>query len=270
MRDFIVIRDKLLTHINQLIEDCKYAYSVDLDKEYLYNLYLDSFPAGTNEIYKKRRKYDCPNCRYFIKTVGNIVFIKDNKPVSIWDFDIGDSEYAEPFKAMSAYVYQHDITDIFLSPFGRIGTIVNKEETEGKIISWTHFYMDVPYTMYCRKDNINAEIAKVREAKQLLESSLKVIGKESIDTVLELIAQNSLYDGATLKEELENFIKIREEYESLDDKEKNCFLWKQVKDSPHSLTHSEDTRMRSMRTLLVDISEGMDLDMAIKKYDKTN
>ncbi|MCD7809111.1 MAG: hypothetical protein LUH02_07195 [Erysipelotrichaceae bacterium] len=266
MSDFTIIRDKLLNHINQLIDECQYAYSVDLDKDDLYNLYLDSFPAGINEIYRERREHDCSACRYFIKTVGNIVFIKDNKPVSIWDFDVDNNEYEPSFKAMSTYVYQHDITDIFLSPFRRIGTVVNREETEGgKIISWTHFYMKVPNTMYCKEGALNSEIAKVREAKQLLESSLEVITKDSVETVLELIAQNSLYRGDTWIEILENFNSVREAYESLDDKEKNCFLWRKVKDLPHALTHLKNT---SMGTLLVDVSESMNLDRAVRKYEK--
>ena len=77
--EFTEMRDKLMEHFNEMVKDIDHLFEVAVDKDELWNLYLDSFPAGTNEIYRERRWHDCSCCRQFIKTIGNAVVIKDNK-----------------------------------------------------------------------------------------------------------------------------------------------------------------------------------------------
>ena len=69
---FVKMRDNLITHFNQITKNVDNIFEVAVDKDEMWNLYLDSFPKGTNEIYRKRREYDCSCCRSFIKAVGNI------------------------------------------------------------------------------------------------------------------------------------------------------------------------------------------------------
>ena len=52
-------------NLQQMSKDSSRLFTVNVDTEELYNLYLDSFPAGTNEIYRERREYDCSCCRHF-------------------------------------------------------------------------------------------------------------------------------------------------------------------------------------------------------------
>ena len=50
-------------HFKEMTKGAKRVFEVEFDYEEMNNLYLDSFPKGTNEIYRKRREYDCSCCR---------------------------------------------------------------------------------------------------------------------------------------------------------------------------------------------------------------
>ena len=90
--EFTEMRNKLMENFNEMIKDVDYLFEVAVDKDELWNLYLDSFPAGTNEIYRERREHDCSCCRQFIKTIGNAVVIRNNQITTIWDFRTDDSK----------------------------------------------------------------------------------------------------------------------------------------------------------------------------------
>ena len=52
---------------------------VSLNKDTLWEEYLNAFPAGTNPMYRERTEHDCTCCKQFIRAVGDIVAIIDGK-----------------------------------------------------------------------------------------------------------------------------------------------------------------------------------------------
>lgn len=68
-KNFIDFRRAIRDHFDKLSETSDHIYEVEVDKDELWNLYLDSFPAGTNEIYRERREYDCSCCRQFTRAM---------------------------------------------------------------------------------------------------------------------------------------------------------------------------------------------------------
>lgn len=124
---------KMQTHFNEMCKNVTRLYVTDTDPDEMYNLYLDSYPAGTNDIYRVRREYDCGCCRHFIKNMGNVVAIKDGKVHTIWDIpELDDGVYSVVAQKMKEYVLAHKIVDV------RVRREKREEKRESElIIAWS-------------------------------------------------------------------------------------------------------------------------------------
>ena len=60
-------------------------FRTDITGDDLWATYLKAFPEGTNPLYRKRTEHDCSCCKQFIRSIGNVVTIKNGRLVSIWD-----------------------------------------------------------------------------------------------------------------------------------------------------------------------------------------
>lgn len=68
---FVEMRTKMLEHFAEMTKDSTELFEVSLDKDKLWDLYLESFPPEKNKIFRERREHDCSCCRHFIKTMGD-------------------------------------------------------------------------------------------------------------------------------------------------------------------------------------------------------
>lgn len=266
--EFTEMRNRLMQHFNDMTKDVDHLFEVSVDKEELWNLYLDSFPAGTNEIYRERREHDCSCCRQFIKTIGNVVVIKDNQVATIWDFRTDDTTYQPVLDALSAFIKSHAVSDIYVSKFKKIGTLQNYEELKnGQVKKWSHFFLELPDKFVDKSNRSEGDIKGVfRDTKNVFKRSLDEISMDSLDIILELIKSNTLYKGEEWKGVLNEFRKYKKEYDKLKtEEEKNNFAWKQSVKAGIAIGR---IRNHSIGTLLVNVSEGMDLDTAVKKYEQ--
>lgn len=266
--EFTEMRNKLMENFNEMVKDVDHLFEVAVNKDELWNLYLDSFPAGTNEIYRERRWHDCSCCRQFIKTIGNAVVIRNNQIVTIWDFRTDDSTYQPVLDALSSFIKSHAVSDIFVSKFKKIGTLQNYEELEnGKVQEWTHFYVELPDNLVDRSSRSEGDIkGGFRDTRNVFKRSLDEITMDAIDTILELINSNTLYKGEEWKGALGEFKKYKKEYDKLtSDVERDNYAWEQSVKAGIAIGR---IRNHSIGTLLINVSEEMDLDTAVKKYEQ--
>lgn len=266
-KDFVKAIQK---NLQQMSKDSSRLFTVNVDTEELYNLYLDSFPADTNEIYRERREYDCSCCRHFIRDVGNVVSIKNGELHTIWGINpVSDDKYNVVAAALDAYVKQKAVLGVFLKKEKRIGTPENREMLPtGKINKYEHFFVDLPEICIfkeCYGHTLEGDLSQFRDVRNVFKRSLDEISKEAVDTVLELIAQNSLYKGAEWKKQLTEFKNYQKEYGKLTDEQKELWIWEK---SIAAGAVIGKIRNHSIGTLLVNISEGMDLDLAVRKYEQ--
>lgn len=265
--EFELFNSRLRDHIQSMSLGQEYLFVVDLDKETIWNTYLDSFPPGTNEIFRERREFDCSNCRHFIRDFGRVVSIKDQKVTSIWDFDTQSEKYQPVVDALSALVKSRPVVNVFLPTEKAYGVRSNRERlSNGEIHTWSHLYTTTPKSLIpFHKDQVGTVQGKMRDTRNVFKRSLEEITSEAVDTVLELIAQLSLYKGEEWHAVLKKFEKLQREYLKIEDEKlRDLYCWEK---SVGVGAVAGRIKNHSIGVLLSDISEGVGLDEAVRKYE---
>ena len=250
--------------VNQLNKMCKLSnlFITDIDTEKLWDLYLNSFPAGTNEIYLTKRAFDCSCCHNFVRKYGNVVAIDDsNNLISMWDIN-PDYPYNEVVPKLTNYVKSAPIKSLFLSEERVMGVEKTIQTTNVGNITWNHFYYK-PDLKFVETKYAAPKIGSFIDSKNVFERALNEITDDAINTVEDLINQGSLYKGNEYLHLITQFKKSKFDY---DYSNKNVnWIWKNISVTiSDSLSRIKNT---SIGTLLLNISEGMDLDTAVSKYE---
>lgn len=253
-----------------------FFYTLDVNSDELWNHWLDSFPNGTNNIFREKREYECSCCKSFIKNFGSVVYLKNGNLKTIWDFET-EYPYDKTNKMMLEYLKDKKIKDIYVPNINLIGTPVSNEIIDGDVPTirkWNHLYCEIPDT-YILKFNRNFKvnrtetkseiIGRIRDDKSVFLRSLTEISLDSIITVLELISSGSIYRGDEWFNNLKIFRELKEEFDSISDPiKRDNFAWE--KSAKHGPAISR-IKNHSMGTLLMDITEGKDLDSAVKSWE---
>lgn len=266
--EFKEFRNMISDHFKTMTKDVDRLFEVGVDKDEMWNTYLDSFPTGTNEIFRKRREYDCSCCRQFVKQIGSAVVIKNNKLETIWDLGIHDDKFEPVSKAMSDFVRRHCVTDVYVSKFKKVGTEYNYEQYEdGTMKKWEHFQIILDDKFVDKTARSIGDIkGGFRDTKNVFKRSLDEISMDALETVLELINSNTLYKGEEWKTILMEFKRYKKEYEKLSsDDVRDLYTWENSVKAGIAIGR---IRNHSIGTLLVNVSNEMDLDTAVKKYEQ--
>lgn len=267
--EFKELKKRMQENFKKITKDCDHLFEVELDKDELWNLYLNSFPEGTNKIYRKRKEYDCSCCKHFIKNIGNAVIIKNNKIKTIWDFETNSKTFQPVVDTLNTFVKSKVITNAYVIKSNKIGTNSNKELLEdGSINTWEHFYLELPDKLIDKSSKTEESVkGELRATHEVFKRSLEELTEESVSTLLELIASNSLYRGEEYKKSLSEFLNHKKAYNKLSTKkEKEIYAWDQSVKAGMAVGR---IRNSAIGTILIDLSENMPLDKAINKYEKS-
>lgn len=254
----------------KMTEGVNTLFEMNVDKEDLWNNYLDSFPAGTNEIYRERREFDCNSCKQFIRLLGRIAVLKEGKVITLWDIEINDPVFTPVVESMRHFVATASVKGVFsVEPkFSQAGMPFSKCMLEdGTVETFNHLHIKLPKKFINHSRNSDASIkGEAQTTKQVFKRSLDELTMDSLDTVLELIGQKSLYKGEEWENVLELFRAYKQAYDKLgSDAEKDLFAWEYSVQAGVGVTR---LRNHSMGTLLVDISNEVDLNTAVLSYRK--
>ena len=239
-------------------------FETDVTKEELWKVYLNSFPEGTNPTFRERSEHDCNTCRQFVTNFGNVVAIDaDGKLISVWDIVIPGPAYQEVADALSALVKSRIIDNVFLHFQANIGADVTYEKVENKTINtWSHFHVQLPDKFVENQDKINVALSEMKSCHDVLLRGLEELTMESVDDVLGLIKENSLYRGAEYLKMLEEFKELKQAYGVAEDKD--TFVWSKVVKLPPNVSKIRNTAIGS---LLIDLSSGVDIENAVKSFE---
>lgn len=259
--NFINFRDALATHFTEMSRSRLFV--VDTDPIELWHTYLKAFPPGSDPLYRTTTQHDCTICRRFIRAVGNVVTIKDGKVTTLWDFVVPDNEYRTVVKAMAAYVRSKPIKGIFLSSQPSCGELTTFGDDS---IKYDHFHVRFGGQVICHKDKLDTLRGDYRSSVEVFHRALETLASESIQAVLELIGQNTLYRGEGWQAPLQQLLAYKQAFSQLngDDRAGWLFAWEKTDKAGPVLAR---IRNHSIGLLLTDLSEGMDIEQAVRRYE---
>lgn len=231
-------------------------FVVQLEKNELFNLYLASLPEH------ERQDHNCNCCRAFLNNYGGIVTIADGNIHTLWDFDLSGTVYDKVPSALRTLIQSKSIDGVFLTKFDKLGTDSNLHKLDsGEVIRHIHFFLQFPKSKLTRStDSLDTIRGNIRTTKEVFERSLTTITTDAVDSVLDLISQNALYRGKEFEQALLNFSKHQTQYNRLDQAKKQLYVWNHA-------TEGGRIRNTAIGTLLVNLSEGMPLDNAVRAFE---
>lgn len=272
----------------------------DATKDLLWNTYISSFPAGTNPVFKERTDHDCQCCKSFVRQMGGVVAIIDGRIRSIWDVPMTGSFYDAVSHEMAVLVKSAPIDNVFFHTEKQIGVEKNFQQvlngvalagnvsekdalkdlathpfrTEGGVITWEHFHLHLPMACTVDGKKIGPLQSEARAAHDVLKRGLTELTLDAVDTVLELIAQNSLYRGEEHKGALMEFRRLKVAFDAercvtpfdhatgkFVEGSTELFVWSNIG------SFAARIRNTAIGTLLIDLSDDVDLEDAVKKFE---
>ncbi len=259
MSDFTIFRDKVNANFEAMKNDK--LFEVDLGRDELSELYLDSFAPEDNKLFRERREHDCNCCLSFIRNIGSIVSV-DNKGnyKTIWDVkDVG--VFQPSADALAARVRGAKIKNIYTHFQKSVGNKKTRDMNEAELVEWDHLYVNLPSILVVTDPG--TMMSSTRANKDVLLRSLTELTLDSAETVLELIAQNSLYKGAEFKAIVTKFVTLKKQFDKVTQKRVDSWIWLKSLE----LGDASKIRNTAIGTLLTDLSEGRDLESAVGAFE---
>lgn len=243
-------------------------FSVKADPDKVYELYIASFPQGTNPMFRERTEHECTCCRQFIKQIGHVVAIKDNKPISIWDIDPKgvDEGYVVVAKALAEHVKAFEIDGPWLHFESKVGTTHTIEQLlDGKMKKWDHFHVNVPLKFTRPNKDIASEIGTKKNSFLVLQNGLTKLRYSDLEVMMELLAvKGTIYRGEEMLPLVTEFAKVMKEFKALPKEQQTYFVWDSLAHIPASTIGFKNTSIGGMAE---DLSKDMDLERAIDRFE---
>lgn len=233
-----------------------------INNDNLVEEYLNSFPEGTNNIFRVNTHHDCSCCKHFIKNIGKVISIENGIIDSVWNIEDLQYPYNIVAKKLHQAVINSEIQSLFFTTQNKFGNEVTKEfldiGSNINFINWNHFYGYVDPKFIKNKDNIGEIIGSSNTLRDVFKRSLEELSINSITTVLDLIKENQLYRGQEHLNSVKSFYDLKLKYDTLDPKEKELFVFE---NKPNPIKNTV------IGSLIEDIAKNKSIEDAVRMFE---
>ena len=235
-----------------------YRTNVGLDE--IKDIYLASFPVGTNPVYITNTEHDCTCCKSFIRNVGGLVNIVNGQIITIWDNITTDDAYEQVAQSMRDYVLSKPITSVFYASEKKYGQYQTTQSLpDGSTINWNHFNCEIPNHLF-KGGSVGELAGQHTTSASMLTESLSKFNTDAIVTVSNLIFDGLLYRGEEHKSAVDNFAKLWNKFQQYPADAKLFGL----ENFSNPAARFKNT---VIGTLVEDISNGVDIEAAVKSFE---
>lgn len=250
------------TAFNNMIAENLFV--VNVDKDLLWMAYLLSFEDG-----EERQSHNCNACKSFIRHYGKVVAIDPTtyKVKTFWD-DVHTPGYEKTAQDLAKLVKGASVCDIFIQDVNEFHGCDHNFQLlpDGTMKRWNHLYVTIPNNFKFSKrvhgfDSAASYRGDVRARAGVFGRSISELKLEAVETIIELIEENNLYRGAEFLKSLEEFRRTLITAKTLSPEVRINYCWLNF-NSPIA-----KIRNTAMGTLLIDLSNGVDLERAVKAYE---
>lgn len=240
---------------------------VNIDLDQLWQVYQNAYPEEINTIFRQRKYYDGNYDRYFIKRLGSVIGYntKTQEIETVWNVEVPEY-YQTVANVMKDYVLSFiekgKVESYFLTTERVAGHLSNTDNYDPTII-WDHFYAKIPSQYLVDKKDIGTVLGDQNTNYTLAKSSIDLISLDSLETILELIDQNSLYRGEEFESLVKSYLDFRKSLTNLSPTlvDMKCF---ELGIKKGGVARFKNT---VIGTLATDLSEGVELDKAVASFE---
>ena len=262
--NFISFRESVAKQLAKL-QKHEHVFRVDLSKDELWAEYISSFTQEQNPIYRVRTQHDCNCCKNFIRDVGSMVAFDGTQLITVWDIKT-DSGYQHVADRLAALVRSKPIAAPYLHYTAKVGQQRSIGIDESNIsTTYDHFYGTVNNKFVKPNRDIPSLVGQAQSSHQVFARALREISLDAIETVSELIKQNSLYRGSEHSTTINGLLKHSRAVQGLSAEEVSQYAWRVFHDVKPAVLHVRNT---SIGTLLNDLSADVDLEEAVRAYER--
>lgn len=255
---FTSVKRQVLEQFEAMLATGGMLFITDVDKEAMWEAYLNGFDDPD-----EKQHHNCNCCRQFIKRYGRIVVIVENKLWTVWDFVPTEPLFDKSIQAMKILVHSSKVRDRFLNDTHKLGTDSNYDVDNN--CTWNHFFVKAPKAIVVPNRDRDTKLSQFRQLKQVFKRGLDELTLEASEIVLDLIKQGSLYRGAEFEKMVTMFHGCQVVYKGLPEDEKDNYAWRITGNSMNPSTLG--IRNTAMGTLLIDLSNGVDIDTAVTSWE---
>lgn len=269
-------------------------YRTDVTGDQIWDAYINGFTPEQNPVFRHPDSsyHNCNHDRNFIRRYGNVVAIdEENKIVHLFDFDAPEP-YSDAVNAVKDLFKAAKVVNVFVETFDVLNAmpyskikktdnlfqlghertlkVYTPEEaavygmvTAGKTYEFNHFHVMLNReNLYFSDKSPESIMGEKRAAAEVFQRLMEEVYVDTIELVIELIEQDSVKNSAHQVEKLVKISELKTEYEKLSESQKTNFCWKVAESLPYAKLRNE-----SIGTLLVNLSQGMNLDDAVHSYN---